>query len=144
RAPADLARPPGLPREEARLRPLHARAAVPERRYGDPTDPRRHVAEVSQPDAADAEAARVTPVVGVGAFVFDAPGRVLVVERRRPGRGARPGAHRARAVERVGAQAVGRTWQKLTTSRSPSTRRSAARTSATRNGTTGAGSSATC
>ena len=87
-------------REEARLRALHARAAVPERVRAGAAEARRRAkpkpARASRKaDAADGEdqaeaeaeakrSARVTPVVAVGAFVFDAAGRVLLVERGTP------------------------------------------------------------
>src|SRR4030095_13285466 len=70
-APADLARPPCVHREKSRPRQLFARAVVPGSSY--------RCCEASQ-----GSETRMTPIVAVGAFVFDVESRVLLVERGQP------------------------------------------------------------
>ncbi len=74
RASPDLARSPRVPREGAGLRALRARGEVPERVH------RGHGERQARGQAQEVSA----PVVAVGAFVFDARGHVLLIERGTP------------------------------------------------------------
>src|SRR6187551_3104500 len=81
RASHDLARPARMYGEESRSRKLFARTAVSDGYH-------RQVAQAQAGNEAGKDQTTMTPIVAVGAFIFDREGRVLLVERGKdPGKG---------------------------------------------------------